>query len=204
MKVIYLNGASCSGKSSLVRELQAQLPGYYLHIGIDTFIHMMPAKSNRWESPESCDGFTWKEVELPDGESGMEVQSGHYGKKVNDAFHTTVLALLQSGHNLIIDDVADGINEVGIWLEELAQQDLVTVGVYCSIEELRRRELARGDRKIGSAAEQYYRVHQGVDYDFTVNTESQTPEQCAQKIVAHITSRAANCGKPQFAAHLEP
>jgi chloramphenicol 3-O phosphotransferase len=193
MKVIYLNGASCSGKSSLVRELQAQLPDYYLHIGIDTFIHMMPAKSNRWKSPEPCDGFTWQEVALPNGESGMKVVSGQYGKKVNEAFHITVLALLQGGHNLIIDDVADGITEVKIWLEQLAQHDLVTVGVYCAIEELRRRELARGDRKIGSAAEQYYRVHQGVDYDFTVNTECQTPEQCAGKIVAHMAN-------PQYVA----
>lgn len=188
MKVIYLNGASGSGKSSLVCELQAQLPDYYLHIGIDTFINMMPAKANRWGLPERCDGFSWKEVELPNGEFGMRVQAGPYAKKVNDAFHTSVLALLQGGHNLIIDDVADGINEVGIWLEELAPHELVTIGVFCSIKELRRRELARGDRKIGSAIEQYYRVHQGVDYDFTINSDNQTPHQCAQKIIAHITN----------------
>lgn len=192
MKVIYLNGASCSGKSSLVKELQALLPEYYLHVGIDTLIGMMPAKANRWGSPEPCDGFTWDEVVLPNGATGMKVRAGHYGKQVNSAFHTTVLALLQGGHNLIIDDVADGIAEVGIWKDELAQHDLVTVGVFCSLEELQKRELARGDRKIGSAAEQFYRVHSGVDYEFTVNTDSHTPQQCARNVVEYITKRAVD------------
>jgi chloramphenicol 3-O phosphotransferase len=198
MNVIYLNGATCSGKSSIAREIQTQLTDYYLHIGIDTFIEMMPAKANRWNKPEPCDGFTWKEVPLPSGEKGMSVQSGPYGKKVISAFHTTVLALLQSGHKLIIDDVADGIKEVSTWLRELSEYDLLTVGVHCSIEELRLCELARGDRKIGSAAEQFYRVHQGVDYDFTVHTDEETPQQCAGKIVEHITNasraRQKRCG----------
>lgn len=35
MEVIILNGASSSGKSSIAKELQALLPQYYLHLGID-------------------------------------------------------------------------------------------------------------------------------------------------------------------------
>ncbi|WP_425264034.1 phosphotransferase-like protein, partial [Vibrio parahaemolyticus] len=46
MDVIILNGASSSGKSSIAKELQSILPRNYLHIGIDTFISMMPEKSN--------------------------------------------------------------------------------------------------------------------------------------------------------------
>jgi len=188
MNVIYLNGASSSGKSSLVRELQTLIPSYYLQIGIDIFIYMMPEKANRWESLGPCDGFTWAEVELPNGEVGMRIQSGPYAKDVNKAFHSTALLLLKSGHNLIIDDIADGRREVGIWQEEFAPYNLITVGVFCSLDELQRREKARGDRKIGSAAEQFYRVHQGVDYDLTVNTENASPRQCATQIVEHITS----------------
>ncbi|MGB7995979.1 MAG: hypothetical protein WCF45_07595, partial [Photobacterium halotolerans] len=36
-----------AGKSSIARELQHCLNDYYLHLGIDTFIAMMPEKSNR-------------------------------------------------------------------------------------------------------------------------------------------------------------
>ncbi|MCB0092442.1 MAG: hypothetical protein KDE54_31355, partial [Caldilineaceae bacterium] len=42
MDVIYLNGPSSAGKTSLARALQSLLPGYYLHIGIDMLIEMMP------------------------------------------------------------------------------------------------------------------------------------------------------------------
>ncbi|MCX4030255.1 hypothetical protein H0A36_26065 [Endozoicomonas sp. SM1973] len=60
MDVIYLNGASSSGKSSLAKELQDLLYDYYLCIGIDSLIAMMPAKANRWGEPTSfsCNGFS--------------------------------------------------------------------------------------------------------------------------------------------------
>jgi chloramphenicol 3-O phosphotransferase len=48
MKVIYLNGASSSGKTSLSKKLQDILPDNYLHIGIDTLISMMPQKTNNF------------------------------------------------------------------------------------------------------------------------------------------------------------
>lgn len=186
MHVIYLNGASSSGKSSIARELQKQLPDYYLYIEIDTFISMIPAKANRWDESEPCDGFTWKEVVLPTGDKGMRVQSGNYGKCVDSAFHTVVLALLKSGHKLIIDDVADGINEVAVWNNQLSEFQILRVGVKCSLPELQRREHNRQDRMNGSGPEQYYRVHEGVEYDLTVSTDAHSPEECALKIVSDI------------------
>ena len=186
MDVIYLNGPSSAGKTSLARALQSLLPGYYLHIGIDMLIEMMPEKANRWSAPEPCDGFTWQAVRLPTGDLGMRVRVGPYGSQIAGAFHAVVATLLSTGHRLIIDDVANGISEVQIWLDELRHYAICTVGVVCALDELIKREATRGDRKTGSAAEQFYRVHTGVNYDLMVDTTHHTATQCANKVVEHI------------------
>ncbi|RXJ69463.1 chloramphenicol phosphotransferase [Veronia nyctiphanis] len=186
MDVIYLNGPSGSGKTSLARALQDTLPNYYLHIGIDTFINMMPTKANCWDGTGPAEGFSWRSVDLPEGKKGMRVQSGEYGASVNDAFHACVLALLQSGQKLIIDDVADGKREVDRWLEELQPYSVFSVGLQCSIASLEHRERIRGDRVIGSSVEQYYRVHSGVNYDLIIDTDKHSAQQGAKIIATKI------------------
>ncbi|MBL1241828.1 MAG: chloramphenicol phosphotransferase, partial [OCS116 cluster bacterium] len=44
MDIIFLNGASSTGKTSIVKALQDLLEDNYLHIGIDKFLGMMPEK----------------------------------------------------------------------------------------------------------------------------------------------------------------
>ncbi|MFK7801720.1 MAG: chloramphenicol phosphotransferase CPT family protein [Anaerolineae bacterium] len=187
MDVIYLNGASGSGKTSLSRELQDQLSDYYLHIGIDTFISMMPARSNSWDKLTNADGFSWKEVELPNGQTGMRVVAGSYGKEVYQAFQEVVLTLLSGGQKLIIDDVANGLEEVIVWKQILKAYSSCFIGVFCSIESLKEREQKRGDRKIGSSIEQFYRVHQGINYDFSVDTDRNSPKEGAKLIVDFVS-----------------
>ncbi len=186
MKIIYLNGPSSSGKTSICRELQSILPEHYLLIGIDLLINMMPERSNSWSTTESK-GFSWKEVSLPNGKTGMRITSGPHAKKINDSYHAVVHALLKSGQNLIVDDVGDGINDLQIWIDELKDHSLTTVGVFCSLEELARREVARQDRMIGSAAEQFYRVHNGINYDITVHSDKLSPRECANQIAKRLT-----------------
>jgi chloramphenicol 3-O phosphotransferase len=43
-RIILLNGTSSSGKSSVARALQEVLSEPYLHLGIDTFIAMLPSR----------------------------------------------------------------------------------------------------------------------------------------------------------------
>lgn len=48
-KIIYLNGPSSCGKTTLAKSLQNAFSEPYLHIGIDKLIGFMPAKINNWE-----------------------------------------------------------------------------------------------------------------------------------------------------------
>jgi chloramphenicol 3-O phosphotransferase len=46
------------------------------------------------------------------------------------------------------------------------------VGLHVSIDELNRREKARGDRPAGSAASDYDAIHRGLRYDLEIDAES--------------------------------
>lgn len=180
--IIFLNGASSSGKSSIAKQLQATLEEMYLHIGIDTFIGLMPNKSNKLDAVNvMADGFYWKPTEL-NGRTIYKIAKGGYGAKVNDAYRTTIAHLADNGLNIIVDDVCDGAHEMKIWQDVLHNNDCLFVGVFCDNEELERREKVREDRQIGTAIEQSLRVHQGIKYDLTVDTSLQSTQVCAEMI----------------------
>jgi len=190
MEVIFLNGATSSGKTSIAIELQEILPENYLHIGIDTFIKMMPCKTVDLESEKAVDGFYWEKIQLADETEGFRVRPGEYGQKVNHAYRSVVVNLVENGLKVIVDDVSDGGAEIELWKEALTPHSCLFVGVHCDLDIMESREKSRGDRKIYSAREQYYRVHRGVEYDFLVNTSNQTPELCAKQIANRITGQS--------------
>jgi len=186
MNVIILNGASSSGKSSIAKQLQALLPDNYLHIGIDTFITMMPNKSNNLaESDKQTDGFYFKTIEQ-DGNKVRRIDYGEYGKVINSAYHSTVRHLADLGLKLIVDDVMDGKREQDIWSRTFADTKVVYVAVHCSTEVLTAREQQRDDRIKGSAIEQALRVHTGVLYNVSVDTTDCSSAECAQLIASYV------------------
>ncbi|NAW64058.1 hypothetical protein CAG70_04520 [Photobacterium halotolerans] len=186
MGLIFLNGPSSAGKSSIARELQHCLDDYYLHLGIDTFIAMMPDNANALgESDQKADGFYWQ-TQLLQNQPVKRISSGSFGKKVNTVYRTTVRHMIDSGLKVSVDDVIDGETEMAIWQSVLAGCNCLYIGVTCSDESLRLRERKRGDRLPGSAIEQASRVHQGISYDLTVNTDRLSASECAETIKRYI------------------
>ncbi|USD66977.1 AAA family ATPase [Vibrio sp. SCSIO 43136] len=182
-QVIILNGASSSGKSSIAVELQKLLSVPYMHLGIDHFISMMPANQNVLDKINLIsEGFYW----TTNNEGLPRISSGEYGKQVNAVFHSTVRHLAQSGINLIVDDVMDGSREQALWGEMLTGINHLYVQVQCDVAELEQREAKRSDRMKGSAREQAMRVHSGVQYDFSVNTQDKSSAYCARQIMDFI------------------
>ncbi|WP_052704007.1 chloramphenicol phosphotransferase CPT family protein [Vibrio nigripulchritudo] len=189
MDVIFLNGPSSSGKSTIAKALQSQLAGYYLHIGIDTFISMMPDKANSLgDETQHADGFYW-EKECLEGRDVFRVRKGQYGIQVNDAYRTTVKHLVESGLKVIVDDVSDGNEEITLWRDVLKGKDCLFVGVICEESLLEQREKSRGDRKLGSAREQLRRVHKNVEYDMWVDTSKESADTIALKIGAKVEAQ---------------
>lgn len=150
-KIIFLHGASSSGKSTIARALQAKIELPFWHISIDHLRDAGVLPSTRIDSGE----FRW---------SDMRAQ-------FFDGFHRSLAAYAGAGNNLIVEHILDTKG----WLEDLQvllkPYDVFFVGIHCSLDTLVQREEARGDRPIGSATQDFHNIHQGMRYDFELDSE---------------------------------
>lgn len=170
-QIIYLNGASSSGKTTLARELQSKLKDYFLVIGIDQIIYMMPDKANDWHNDKIAPGFSWIPVKNELGHIlSYRINSGPFGQLMLQMFKNIVKTLACSGYYLIIDDVSFGKEQFGQWKEQLKDFNVLWTGVTAPLEVLKQREIERGDRKIGSTIWQSEHVYLGVGYDLIIDT----------------------------------
>jgi chloramphenicol 3-O phosphotransferase len=164
--IILLNGMSSAGKTTLAKSLQQMMDTPYLHVPVDSFGDMAPG-------PDKL------------GETGSRLWQSVFNRMLS-GFHHSLAALATAGNNLIVDHVLVQGVEPQNWLAEclevLAPFTVYFIGVRCPLEELRRREQARGDRGIGLAEFQLSRVHQHGLYDLEVDTSVLSSEQCALKI----------------------
>ena len=148
--IIFLHGASSSGKSSLARALQDRVELPFWHISIDHLRDASVLPSARIKSG----AFNWKQMRKP----------------FFDGFHASLAAYAQAGNNLIVEHILDTPG----WQGELAGLfepfDVLFVAVHCPVEELIRREAARGDRPVGSAEQDFRTIHVGRRYDLEVQS----------------------------------
>src|SRR4051794_10096214 len=169
-RIIYLNGPSSAGKSTLAKALQERLAEPYLHLSIDALIEQMPAKLNDWTGERQAPGYSFQPIIAADGSTVYRVVAGEYGRRIGPAFRALVVALARCDLNLIIDDIAFGAESVRAWRDCLGKFDVLWVGITATQEALDARERARGDRLAGSARDQLARVHQDVTYDLLLDT----------------------------------
>lgn len=187
-KVIFINGPSSSGKSTLIKLLQEKLmPEPYMAIGIDKLIGMMPESVNDWVG---CDilhpGFWWQKNLDSKGEEAYSLQLGPYAQKVNSVLKDIVVTMANSGLNVIVDEICLSSESYAKWQDMLAPFQKLYVGVHCATEILEKREMKRGDRMVGSAKAQNKLVHVGKTYDLDIDTGKNDLQICVDKIVGYL------------------
>jgi chloramphenicol 3-O phosphotransferase len=174
-QVIVLNGGSSSGKSGILRCLQAVLPDPWLAFAVDTLVDSMPASL-----ATSAAGIEF----APDG--GVIV--GPEFRMLQAAWREGVAATVRAGARIVVDDVfLGGAASQQEWRKVLEGLDVLWVGVRCDAEIAAGREIARGDRVRGMAAAQAELVHRGMDYDLEVDTSHTESLECARIIAARVT-----------------
>jgi chloramphenicol 3-O phosphotransferase len=172
--MIILNGGSSSGKSGIVRCLQAILADPWLAFGCDQFIDAMPAKMQASDTGISF---------AADG--GVSV--GPEFRALEAAWMTGIATMARAGARIIIDDVfLSGAASQQRWQNAVAGLTVLWVGVKCNSAVAAGREMARGDRTEGMAASQANVVHEGVSYDLEVDTTHSESLACARTIAAHV------------------
>ena len=62
-RVIFLNGASCSGKTTIAGIVQENLKESYLHFSVDHILQMLPERFRDWQDPN---GTRIRLISMPD------------------------------------------------------------------------------------------------------------------------------------------
>ncbi len=186
-QIIYLNGPSSSGKSTLAKRLQDAFQEPFLVIGIDMVISLMPEKLNDWHNNIKTAGFSWQPVKDIKGKVvAYKFEKGPFGERMVQAFRDITVTLARSGHYIIIDDVSFGKQQVDKWRNALKDFNVLWIGLTAPVEILEKREKERGDRKINSSARQAERVHVDVKYDLMFDTSKQSLDAIIQVITTKM------------------
>lgn len=174
--LVFLNGTSSSGKTSISTEMVNQKEISFYHLSIDDFFNNYNDFINN------------KFPDEPIREIDHQVVSQILDDSIFSVYHSTIELLLEMGFNVIVDTVIDNDKRFDEFHEKFCDHPTLFIGVICSKEELIRREQARGDRQIGLAASQFSKVYCFDEYDLEVNTEEMNPTECAEKILSFIKS----------------
>ncbi|TDD20776.1 chloramphenicol phosphotransferase [Kribbella turkmenica] len=182
--IIFLNGASSAGKTTLGRALQASLAEPYLLMGLDTCLAMVPAEwSGGPLGAHRAQGFQYLDLPHENGKPVSGLSHGPVGLRMLKGFHRAVREFVHAGNRVIVDEMMLGADVRDHWLTTLAGLDVLWVAVHCDLPELERRELARRGR-VGLARWSADRVHEGMTYNLSVNTTTRSPEACARQIAS--------------------
>ena len=184
--IVFLNGTSSSGKTSIAKALQERLGPEWLHSGIDHYLERVaPTFHTVTTNPDAdAPGLLW--LMAADEDRLVDVRWGSVGARMVDGMYRAAAAYVAAGNKLIFDDVMFDDRATASMREALADASVLLVGVKCTLEEIERREAARGNRVPGSGRIQYERVHAGQSYDLEVDTSQLTTEECAVKIAEAI------------------
>ncbi|WBQ05790.1 chloramphenicol phosphotransferase CPT family protein [Kribbella sp. CA-293567] len=162
-RVLLLNGASSSGKSSIGRALLPLLPDPWFLVPVDAISGMRSTVHTR---------------ELAEDEIAAMLNRTRRG------YHRAVAALASQGNDVIMDYPLSEPWRLADLLEVLTGYDVTLVDVHCSEAELERREQVRQDRPAGLALSQS--VFEHTDRDLVVDTTNHSPEACAQVIATSL------------------
>ncbi|MEZ5560457.1 MAG: AAA family ATPase [Pseudomonadales bacterium] len=190
-KIIFLNGSSSAGKTTLAIMLQQLLDEPYQHIALDQFRDGMPGRFRGLNSPAGSPGDLGLNV-VPtqrEGELVTEVRFGAHGEQVLRGMRRAIAAFAREGNNIIIDDLLFKPDYLYDYAEALDGLDAWLIGVRCSLEVVNQRERKRSGRFPGTATSHFHEVHaHGAEYDLEVDTSASTPRDCAERIIRRLAS----------------
>jgi chloramphenicol 3-O phosphotransferase len=183
-RIVILNGAPRSGKTSLARAVQAELSGRWLKCGVDAYNATMP--------PSLMPG-----IGLRPGGERSDLETSLPG--LFRAYFAALAGFARQGFDVVADlglhtDYATPFDPLAILGQELVGLKPLLVGVTCDIETIMARRNA--DPKDGFYASgpgipapvQRWQeaVHAGKSYHLTLDMGVLTPSQGAARIAAAL------------------
>lgn len=169
-RIIFLNGVTSAGKTSIVEALQERDDVFFYVVANDLFQEMVGDKYLRQDY--------WRYL------SEVILMMYHTAKLYSDM-----------GKNVLIDGILVERKQIEPHyrqlLEIMADNPLDIVEVYCPLDVCRQRNIDRGDRYESQSEEQHILMAENIEYSVKVDTSILTPAECADTIVkALFTSRS--------------
>ena len=235
---ILVNGASSSGKTTFCRGLHERLThladgdpeAAFARVAFDdvgllmsdrlypvSFVKLQGGDLSRLVSRAPHDGRAgWEYVDESaaagkhGGSPRVRLVFNPHGQRLLAGVHRSWLAHLELGTNLIIDHFLQDAAWVDDVLDVLqrAGATVFVVGVFCSLEELERRESSRGDggfegrpRGLARRSDELCHSHP-LDYHATVTTDRQTTAESVESVVAALQHAGVlDLGRPGGRSH---
>lgn len=164
-RIIFLNGVTSSGKTSIVEALQEREDIFFYVIANDLFEQMIGDKYLRENY--------WKYL------SEVIILMYHTAKLYSDM-----------GKNVLIDGILVEREEIKPHYEQLLEilkdNPLDIVEVYCPIDICRKRNCMREDRYETQSEEQLKLMAENIRYSMRVDTNIYRSEECAERIVKEL------------------
>ena len=164
-RIVFLNGVTSSGKTSIVEALQARKDVFFYVVANDLFEEMI-------------------------GEQYLQEDYWKYlGEVIILMYHTAKL-FSDLGKNVIIDGILverEGVAPHYARMKEILRENpLDIVEVYCPAGICRERNIARGDRYETQSEEQAALMAKDIRYRMRVDTGVNSPEECAEQILQEL------------------
>ena len=161
-KIIFLNGVTSSGKTSIVDALQSRRDVFFYVVANDLFQEMV-------------------------GEQYLEEDYWKYLSEVIIMMYHTAKLYSDLGKDVLIDGILVEREEIKPHYEQLMQimkdNPLDIVEVYCPLDICRQRNIERGDRYESQSDEQAELMSKEIKYSLQVDTSRFSAEECAEQIV---------------------
>ena len=189
-RIIFLNGSSSAGKTTLAHALQDALDEPWFHMALDQFRDGMPGRWRGMNAPPDTPGYDGLNVVPVKQNDAMltEVRFGAVGQSMLIGMHRAIAVFADSGNNVIIDDLLLNTHILQDYLQVLANYWVLFVAVRCPLEVVNSRELARPGRFPGTAQSHYKAVHAHDCYDLEVDTSLDSPIDCVDKVLRYLAS----------------
>ncbi|MCG7499423.1 chloramphenicol phosphotransferase CPT family protein [Vibrio sp. Of7-15] len=167
--ILFLNGTSSSGKTSIIKELQESLlPQVFINFSIDSILYGLPNSAlQRMITGQDISDLNYSELEIS---------------------YIKTAATLAEDNLVIMDTAVVDAKLADAVLTLLSPHKLILIGIHCDLEILKQREINRGDRNIGEAEWQFNKVHQHFHYHLSVDTSHTTPAEVAETIKQYLAN----------------
>lgn len=207
-KIIILNGASSSGKTSIIKEFIELYNGCFYMYSMDRIHSFLPTKYRIYDKYKNLNK-NYQNTLTEENKKGFYFENnekcvmGEYAKNISNDMIDMLFTLTLNNRNVIVNYVLYGLND----LKSIATKfrninNVYIMRVFCEDNELSRRELERGDRIIGSAINSQKLIDTKYN-DYVLNSTNKTPLELAKELLNFVENNKAVKLKELYAKEVE-